>query len=386
MRKICVFTGTRSDYGLLKPLLTAINEDKNLKLQLVVSGTHLSPEFGLTYREIEEDGFQVSEKIEMILSSDTSTGVAKSTGIGIIGFSDTINRFKPDISIVLGDRFEEFAFVYTSFINKVPVVHISGGEITEGALDDSLRHAMTKLSHIHLVATEEYKKRVIQMGEEPWRVHNVGEIGLIGMKKDLMTKEEFEKSINFKLNKKNILVTYHPETLNVDKIKNDFKEILSALSKLTETNIIFTKSNADEGGRIINQMIDEFVKSRDNCIAFTSLGRKRYLSGLQFIDIVLGNSSSGLVEVPSFKKTTINIGNRQKGRVKAKSVIDVKPDKNEILKAIDLTYSTSFQNMLKNVQNPYEKEDTLPYILNLLKTVDLEKLIIKKFYDIKFEL
>jgi len=357
-----------------------------LKLQLVVSGTHLSPEFGLTYREIEEDGFQISEKIEMILSSDTSTGVAKSTGIGIIGFSDAINRLKPDISIVLGDRFEEFAFVYTSFINKVPVVHISGGEITEGALDDSLRHAMTKLSHIHLVATEEYKKRVIQMGEEPWRVHNVGEIGLIGMKKDLMTKEEFEKFINFKLNKKNILVTYHPETLNVDKIKNDFKEILSALSELKETNIIFTKSNADEGGRIINQMIDEFVKSRDNCIAFTSLGRKRYLSGLQFIDIVLGNSSSGLVEVPSFKKTTINIGNRQKGRVKAKSVIDVKPDKNEILKAIDLTYSTSFQNMLKNVQNPYEKEDTLPYILNLLKTVDLEKLIIKKFYDIKFEL
>ena len=386
MRKICVFTGTRADYGLLKPLLTAINEDKNLKLQLVVSGTHLSPEFGLTYREIEEDGFQISEKIEMILSSDTSTGVAKSTGIGIIGFSDAINRLKPDISIVLGDRFEEFAFVYTSFINKVPVVHISGGEITEGALDDSLRHAMTKLSHIHLVATEEYKKRVIQMGEEPWRVHNVGEIGLIGMKKDLMTKEEFEKSINFKLNKKNILVTYHPETLNVDKIKNDFKEILSALSELKETNIIFTKSNSDEGGRIINQMIDEFVKSRDNCIAFTSLGRKRYLSGLQFIDIVLGNSSSGLVEVPSFKKTTINIGNRQKGRVKAKSVIDVKPDKNEILKAIDLTYSTSFQNMLKNVQNPYEKEDTLPYILNLLKTVDLEKLIIKKFYDIKFEL
>ena len=386
MRKVCVFTGTRADYGLLKPLLTAINEDKNLKLQLVVSGTHLSPEFGLTYREIEEDGFQISEKIEMILSSDTSTGVAKSTGIGIIGFSDAINRLKPDISIVLGDRFEEFAFVYTSFINKVPVVHISGGEITEGALDDSLRHAMTKLSHIHLVATEEYKKRVIQMGEEPWRVHNVGEIGLIGMKKDLMTKEEFEKSINFKLNKKNILVTYHPETLNVDKIKNDFKEILNALSELKEINMIFTKSNADEGGRIINQMIDEFVKSRDNCIAFTSLGRKRYLSGLQFIDIVLGNSSSGLVEVPSFKKTTINIGNRQKGRVKAKSVIDVKPDKNEILKAIDLTYSTSFQNMLKNVQNPYEKEDTLPYILNLLKTVDLEKLIIKKFYDIKFEL
>jgi len=382
--KICVFTGTRADYGLLKPLMKEIKNDNELELQILVSGMHLSSEFGNTIKEIENDGFKVDEKVEMLLSSDTETGVVKSTGLGMIGYVDVLNRLSPDRVIVLGDRFEALAFTFASFVKQVPIIHISGGEITEGAIDDSIRHSITKFSHLHLVATEEYKKRVIQLGEEPWRVFNVGEIGLIGMKDNLLSKKDFEKSINFKLNKKNILVTYHPETLNnEDNIKN-FQEILNALSKLKDTNIIFTKSNADNGGREINKMIDQFVKQNKNSIAFKSLGRQRYLSALQYVDIVLGNSSSGLVEVPSFKKATINIGNRQKGRIKADSVIDVEANENDIIKAINLAYSREFQEKLKHSFNPYEGNVSLNEIIKIVKEYDSKKLLIKKFYDITF--
>jgi len=383
MRKICVFTGTRADYGLLKPLMKAIQKEQNLKLQILVSGSHLSSEFGNTYKEIKEDGFNIDEKIENLLLSDSSTGIAKSTGLGIIGYADSLDRLQPNICIVLGDRFEALAFAYTSFVKKIPLVHISGGEITEGALDDSIRHSITKFAHIHLVATKEYKKRVIQLGEDPSRVYNVGEIGLIGMRDNLLSKQEFEKSINFKLNKKNILFTYHPETLDTKNIKKNIKEILSALSKLENTNIIFTKANADEGGKIINKELEKFVRNYKNSVLFDSLGRKRYLSALQFMDIVMGNSSSGLVEVPSFKIATINIGDRQKGRIKAQSVIDVKVDKNEILNAINQIYTKEFQDKLKTIKNPYEKNDTLPFIIKLLKNINLEKIINKKFYDLK---
>ena len=382
--KICVFTGTRADYGLLKPLIKKINNDKDLTLQILVSGMHLSPEFGNTIEEIIQDGFNIDEKVEILLSSNTETGLIKSTGLGLIGYADSLDRLKPDMSIVLGDRFEALAFVFASFVKQIPLIHISGGEITEGAIDDSIRHSITKFSHLHLVATDEYKKRVIQLGEEPWRVFNVGEIGLIGMKENLLSKEQFEKSINFKLNQKNILVTFHPETLSNNNEKK-FKEILKALDKLKNTNIIFTKANADSGGRIINKMIDEFVKTHKNSIAFTSLGRKRYLSAFQYVDIVLGNSSSGLVEVPSFKKATINVGNRQKGRIKAKSVIDVKASEKEILKAINYVYSKEFQNILKNVVNPYEGDVSLEEILKIIKKVDKKTLLKKKFFDINFE-
>jgi len=382
--KICVFTGIRADYGLLKPLMKAIQQDKDLTLQLLVSGMHLSPEFGNTIDEITKDGFKIDEKVEILLSSDTETGVVKSTGLGLIGYADSLNRLKPDMVVVLGDRFEALAFTFASFVKRIPIIHISGGEITEGAIDDSIRHSITKFSHLHLVATKEYKKRVIQLGEEPWRVFNVGEIGLIGMKNGLLTKEEFEKSINFKLNKKNILVTYHPETVdNKNNIKN-FQEILKALSCLTDTNIIFTKSNADNGGREINNMIDEFVKKHKNSIVFNSLGRKRYLSALQYVDIVLGNSSSGIVEAPSFKIATINIGNRQKGRIKANSIIDVKANKNEILEAINMVYSNRFKKVLQDVVNPYEGEITLEDVLEVIKQFTKEQLLNKKFYDIEF--
>ena len=382
--KICIFTGTRADYGLLKPLIEKIDNDKDLTLQLIVSGMHLSNEFGNTIDEIKKDGFKVDEEVEILLSSDSDIALLKSTGLGIIGYADALNRLNPDMAVVLGDRFEALAFAFSAFVKKIPLIHISGGEVTEGAIDDSIRHSITKFSHLHLVATEEYKKRVIQLGEEPWRVFNVGEIGLIGMKEDLLSKEEFEKSINFKLNKKNILVTFHPETLN-NNSENDFKEILKALDKLKDTNIIFTKANADSGGRIINKMIDEFVKTHKNSIAFTSLGRKRYLSALQYVDIVLGNSSSGLVEVSSFQKATINIGDRQKGRIKAKSVIDVKADEKDILKAIVLVYSDKFQKKLKKVVNPYVGKTSLDEILKIMKNFDKNKLLNKRFFDIDFE-
>ena len=382
--KICVFTGTRADYGLLKPLIKKIKEDNDLTLQLLVSGMHLSNEFGNTIKEIKEDGFKVDEEVEVLLSSDSDTALLKSTGLGIIGYADALNRLNPDMAVVLGDRFEALAFAFSAFVKKIPLIHISGGEITEGAIDDSIRHSITKFAHLHLVAAEEYKKRAIQLGEEPWRVFNVGEIGLIGMKDGLLSKEEFEKSINFKLNKKNILVTFHPETLNSNSEK-DFEEILKALDKLKDTNIIFTKANADSGGRIINKMIDEFVKTHKNSIVFTSLGRKRYLSALQYVDIVLGNSSSGLVEVSSFQKATINIGNRQKGRIKAKSVIDVKANEKDILKAIVLVYSNEFQEKLKNVVNPYVGETSLDEILIIMKNFDKNKLLNKRFFDIDFE-
>ena len=383
MRKICVFTGTRADYGLLKPLMVRIKNDESLLLQIIASGMHLSNEFGLTFSEIENDGFKIDEKIEMLLSSDTSNATVKSTAIGMIGFVDALERLSPDIVVLLGDRFETLSFAYSAFIKSIPVVHFSGGEVTEGAIDDSIRHAITKFSHIHFVATREYKKRVIQLGENPKNVFVVGEIGLIGMKDNLLSKEELEDSIGFKLNKKNILVTYNPETLNLEQTKKDFENILNILEELNDTNIIFTKANADANGRIINQMIDKFVKNHKNSIAFTSLGRKRYLSALQYVDMVLGNSSSGLVEAPSFKIATVNIGNRQKGRLKADSVIDVNARKGNILKAIKYVYSEDFQKRLKFVKNPYEKEDSLNYIINILKNTNLKKILKKSFYDIK---
>lgn len=381
-RKICIFTGTRADYGLLKPLMVEIHKNTGLELQIVASGMHLSPEFGFTYKEIENDGFKINEKVEILLSSDTDTGVVKSTALGMIGYVESLNRLQPDLVVILGDRFEALAFAYASFVLKIPIAHISGGEITEGVIDDSIRHAITKFSHLHFVATDEYRKRVIQMGEEPDRVFNVGEIGLAGLKDDLLTKDELESSLNFRFGKKNILVTYHPVTLN--KNNDDFKEILNALDELKNINIIFTKSNADSGGREINMMIDEFVRTHNNSISFISLGRRQYLSTIKYVDIVLGNSSSGIVEVPSFRKATINIGDRQRGRIKAKSIIDCETKKEDILRAIKQAYSTEFQEVLKTIKNPYEKENGLEEMLDIIKNVDLSKSIRKKFFNINY--
>ena len=384
MKKICVVTGTRAEYGLLYWLLKEIEADKELELQVIVTGMHLSPEFGLTYKEIEKE-FKINKKIEMLLSSDTSVGISKSMGLAQISFAESYDELKPDIVIVLGDRYEIFSATSAAMIARIPIAHIHGGEKTEGLIDEPIRHSITKMSHLHFTATDEYKNRVIQLGEHPSRVFNVGGMGIENIKRlKLLSKDEFEKSIEFKLNIKNILVTFHPVTLENSTAKEQFQQLLDAIDELEDTNIIFTKANSDTDGRVINQMIDEYVtKNSHKSIVFTSLGQLRYLSALQYVDAVVGNSSSGLAETPSFKIGTINIGDRQKGRIKASSVIDCEPNKNSIVKAFAKLYSKEFQETLKTTINPYGDGYASKKIVEILKNVDLKNILKKSFYDLK---
>ena len=383
MKKICVVTGTRAEYGLLYWLMKEIDIDKELELQLIVTGMHLSPEFGLTYKEIEKE-FQINKRIEMLLSSDTAIGISKSMGLAQISFAESFDELKPDLLIVLGDRYEIFSAASAAMISQIPIAHLHGGEITEGVIDESIRHCITKMSHLHFTASNEYKDRVIQLGESPSKVFNVGGLGIENIKRlKLLSHEEFEKSIDFKLNKKNILVTFHPVTLEKNTAKEQFQELLKAIDELEDTNIIFTKSNSDTGGKIINKMIDEYVSKKVNSICFTSLGQLRYLSALQYVDAVVGNSSSGLLETPSFKKGTINIGDRQKGRIKASSVIDCLPLKKNILKAFDILYTKEFQTHLQRVSNPYGEVFSSEKIIKELKKADLKGILKKKFHNAK---
>lgn len=383
-RKICVVTGTRAEYGLLYWLLKEIESDSELELQLIVTGMHLSPEFGLTYQTIEKE-FNINKKIEMLLSSDTSIGISKSMGLALISFSEAYEELQPDIVVVLGDRYEIFSAVSAAMIARIPIAHLHGGETTEGAFDEAIRHSITKMSHLHFTATQEYKNRVIQLGEHPSRVFNVGGMGIENIQRlKLLSKEEFEKSIDFKLNKKNILVTFHPVTLENSTAKEQFQELLDTIDKLENTNIIFTKANSDIDGRVINQMIDEYVFNNSHkAISFTSLGQIRYLSALQYVDAMVGNSSSGLAEAPSFKIGTINIGERQKGRIKASSIIDCEPNQKSIKKAFEKLYSNKFQELLKSVNNPYDNGSTSKKIIEILKNIDLKNILKKSFYDLK---
>lgn len=384
MRKICFITGTRAEYGLLSALMKAIQNDVSFELQIIATNMHLSPEFGLTYQTIEADGFVINKKIETLLSSDTSVGVAKSTGLVIIGLSDAINDLQPELIVLLGDRYETQAAATTAMLFKIPVAHLHGGEITEGAFDDAIRHSITKMSHLHFTSTEEYRKRVIQLGEQPDRVFNVGAIGIDNIKKlKLVNKAELEKQLNFKFNKRNLLVTFHPVTLENNTSENQFQELLTAIDELPETNIIFTKPNSDTDGRIIISLIDDYVaKNTYKAIAFTSMGQLRYLSALQYVDAAVGNSSSGIIEVPTFKIGTINIGDRQKGRIAAESVIHCEPNKNSISEAIRKMYSDDFQDRLKTVCNPYGEGNTTEKIMRVLRNTDFNNLIKKKFYDL----
>lgn len=384
MKKICIITGTRAEYGLLYWLMKEIEKDKELELQIIVTGMHLSTEFGLTYKEIEKD-FIINKKIEMLLSSDTKVGISKSMGLSQISFAEAYEDLQPNLIVVLGDRYEIFSAVSTAMISRIPIAHLHGGELTEGLIDEAIRHSITKMSHLHFTATEEYKNRVIQLGENPKRVFNVGGLGIDNIKKlNLLNKEEFEESIHFKLNKKNLLVTFHPVTLEENSSKLQFQEILEAFDQLEDTNIIFTKANSDTNGRIINTMIDEYVSKHSNSIVFTSLGQLRYLSSLIHVDAVVGNSSSGLIEVPSFKKATINIGDRQKGRIKAPSIIDCEPLKNDILKSIDKVYEDiNFKNKLQTLENPYGEGGTSKKILKIIKTQNLEHILKKEFFDLE---
>lgn len=382
-KRICVVTGTRAEYGLLYWLMKGIELDKELELQLIVTGMHLSPEFGLTYKVIEKD-FKIDKKIEMLLSSDTSVGITKSMGLAQISFSEVYEDLKPDMLVVLGDRYEIFSAVSAAMIARIPIAHLHGGEVTEGAFDEAIRHSITKMSHLHFTATNEYRNRVIQLGEQPERVFNVGGMGIENIKRfKPLSKEEFEKSIDFKFNKKNILVTFHPVTLERSTAKKQFQHLLNAIDELKDTNIIFTKANSDTDGRVINQMIDQYVMNNSNkATGFTSLGQLRYLSALRYIDAVVGNSSSGLAEAPSFKIGTINIGDRQKGRIKAESVIDSEPNSENILNAFNKLYSIEFQEKLKVSTNPYGDRCASVKIIEKIKKINLENLLKKSFFDI----
>ncbi len=382
-RRICIVTGTRAEYGLLYWLMKEIEIDKNLELQIIATGMHLSSEFGLTYKEIEKD-FVINKKIEMLLSSDTALGVSKSMGLAQISFAEAFEELKPDIIVVLGDRYEIFSAVCAAMIARIPIAHIHGGELTQGVIDESIRHSITKMSHLHFTSTDEYKNRVIQLGENPKNVFNVGGMGIESIKRlDLLNKNEFEQSIDFKLNKKNILVTFHPVTLENSTSHSQFSELLYAIDELSETNIIFTKSNSDVDGRIINQMIDEYVvKNPKKSVSFASLGQLRYLSALGQVDAIIGNSSSGLTEAPSFRIGTINIGDRQKGRIKATSVIDCFPERESIKSAIQLLYSDKFQQQIETCHNPYGDGCASGYIIKVLKNIKLDNILKKEFFDI----
>ncbi|PMM98541.1 UDP-N-acetyl-D-glucosamine 2-epimerase, UDP-hydrolysing [Vibrio splendidus] len=387
MRKICVVTATRAEYGLLKCLLEDIQSDSALELQVISTGSHLSPEFGLTNQQILDDGFVVNKTVEILLSSDTPVGVSKSMGLAQISFSEVFDELKPDIVVVLGDRYELIPIVSAANIARIPVAHLSGGELTEGAIDELIRHAITKLSQLHFTAMDEYSTRVIQMGEQPERVFTVGEVGLDNLlRMQLMSKDEFENSISCKLKERNLLFTYHPETTqDIAEVERDFREILSALDTLEHTLVIFTKANADVGGRLINKMIDKYVaENTEKAIVFTSLGQLRYLSALQYMDAVVGNSSSGIVEAPSFKLATINIGNRQKGRVRANSTIDVSVNKADLTSALAEVYAPEFMASLKHIVNPYGRGNSSEKVVQTLKTVELSSLKTKQFYDVKY--
>jgi len=382
-RKICVVTGTRAEYGLLYWLMKEIQSDDELQLQIIATGMHLSPEFGLTYKEIEKN-FNIDKKIEMLLSSDTPVGISKSMGLAQISFAEAYEVLQPDIVVVLGDRFEIFSASSAAAVSRIPIAHIHGGETTEGALDEFFRHSITKMSHLHFTSTEEYKKRVIQLGETPETVFNFGAPGIDNISKlSLLNKNQIEERLNFQFAEKNLLVTFHPVTLEKETAGIQFSELLKTLTSLKNTNIIFTKANADTDGRIINTMIDEHViENSETSVAFTSMGQLNYLSSMQYVDAVVGNSSSGIIEAPAFKIATVNIGDRQKGRVKAASVIDCSPETHDIQRAVDKVYEPDFQMSLKNVTHPYGDGNSSEKIKDTLKTYPLDSILKKKFYDI----
>ncbi|MFH1645555.1 MAG: UDP-N-acetylglucosamine 2-epimerase [Candidatus Omnitrophota bacterium] len=383
-RKICVITGTRAEYSSLYWLMKEIQNDSELELQVVVTGMHLSPEFGLTWQQVLSDGFPISKKVEMLLSSDTPVGVTKSLGLCLIGMASALDELRPDIMVGIADRYETLGACIAAMIAQIPIAHLYGGESSEGAFDEAVRHSMTKMAHIHFTASEEYRRRIIQLGEHPDSIFNVGGIGvdLINRTK-LLSRSEFEKSIERSLSKKNLLITYHPVTLENNTSQEQFQELLEALDGLQDTLLIFTKPNSDTYGRVIIQMIDEYVKNNsDKSVSFVSLGLLRYLSGMQYVDAVVGNSSSGLSEAPSFKIGTINIGDRQRGRLKAESVIDCESKKDSITLALEKLYTKSFQRILKTVKNPNGEPGAAKKIKRILKKQPLSNILKKKFYDI----
>lgn len=383
-RKVCVITGTRADFGLLRWVMQEVRDTPDLELQVIATGMHLSPEFGLTSKEIEQGGFSINAKVEMLLSTDTATGVTKSMGLGLIGFADAYARLKPDVIVVLGDRFEIFAAATAALIAGIPLAHLHGGETTEGAFDEAIRHSITKMSHLHFVAADDYRRRVIQLGEQPERVFQVGGLGIDAIKRiALMDRAALEASLDFKLGTKNLLITYHPVTLESQSSAQQMGELLAALRQLEDTHLIFTMPNADTGSRELVSMVEAFVSMHPNSRVYSSLGQLRYLSCMHLVDGVVGNSSSGLAEAPSMGVGTINIGNRQRGRLQATSVIDSAPDQQAILAAIKHMYAEDFRQTLLTTVNPYGDGGASKKIVQLLKDYPLDGILKKSFYDLE---
>ena len=385
MRKICVITGTRAEFGLLRPLIELIANDEELQLQLIATGMHLSPEFGYTLKEITEAGFKVDKKVECLLSSDSPIGISKTIALAVSGFADALAELTPDLVVVLGDRTEILGAVIATAMANIPIAHLHGGETTEGAYDEAIRHSITKFSHLHFTSTEAYRKRVIQLGEYPDTVFNVGAIGLDAIKKlSLLDREAFEKAISFKLKERNVLITYHPVTLEKEAPIETFENILTALDELTDTALIFTHANSDKNGRIINKMITEYVSDhKDKAVEFKSLGQLRYLSALQFLDFVIGNSSSGMTEVPAFYIPTINIGDRQKGRINCESVINSNNSLEDIKKSITFALDKTFREKIQQQELLYGNGTAAEKILQIIK--EHNHISIKKsFYNIDF--
>lgn len=385
MKKIIsVLTATRAEYGLLKPIINKLMNVPEFDVRVVATGAHLSPEFGLTYKEIERDGIAIDERIEILLSADSPSAISKSMGLAMISFADYFDKLRPDMLMVLGDRYETLAICCAAMNQKIPIAHLYGGETTEGAVDESIRHAISKLSYLHFTSTDEHRRRVIQLGEHPDRVFNVGAIGIENiLNEKLLSKADLEKSIDFKLDKPYGVVTFHPVTLEENSSEKQIKALLEACRAFKNMKFIFTKANADANGRIINQMIDDFVENNDDAIAFTSLGLVRYLSALKYCTMVIGNSSSGLLEAPSFGVPTINIGDRQKGRLQADSVINCEPTQGEIEKAISLALTNEFREKARKTVNPYGDGNTSSKIVNIVRDFILnDKINLKKrFYD-----
>ncbi len=381
-RAICVVTGTRAEYGLLRRVMEGIRGSRELDLQVIATGMHLSPEFGLTFREIESDGFRIDQKVEMLLSSDTPVGVAKSMGLGMIGLADALQRLRPDVLLLLGDRFEILAAAAAAMVARIPIAHLHGGESTEGLIDESIRHSITKMAQLHFVALEEYRKRVIQLGEQPDRVFLVGGLGVDAIGHvPLLDRVAVEARLGLAFSTRNLLITFHPVTLETDTSAAQMSELLTALTDLEDTTLIFTLPNADTDGRVLIDMINRFVATHANARAYTSMGQLHYLSCVNHVDAVIGNSSSGLTEVPSFRKGTINIGDRQRGRLKAASVIDCLPERTAIANAIRRVYSPEFQAGLQTVQNPYGDGGASDRIVDTLKRVRLDGILKKRFFD-----
>jgi GDP/UDP-N,N'-diacetylbacillosamine 2-epimerase (hydrolysing) len=383
-RKICVVSGCRADYGLLRWTMQKIRDDSDLNLQIVVTGSHLSTEYGLTYKEIEGDGFIIDEKVDILLDTDSAQDIAKSMGLGLISFSDILKRLAPDLLLLLGDRYEIFSVAAVATALHIPIAHCHGGEQTEGAIDEAMRHSITKMAHLHFTTTDEYRRRVIQLGEHPERVFNVGAFGLEGINRtEELSRSTLEQRLGQSLEGRTLLVTYHPETHSLGASRETLNAILEVLDDFADAKLIFTLSNADEGGRLINKIIRDYVTQNPNrSVVHANLGQQALFSLMRHIDGVVGNSSSGIIEAPSFNIGTVNIGDRQKGRVRGASIIDCRATQSDVGRALRTLLSEEFRREVANMVSPYKGGDVSGLVNQILKTTQLRTLVKKRFFDL----